>query len=102
RTVMSEVTFINVIEVDPSKQAELIKLLQEGTESVISKRPGFISVTLLASKDGSRVVNIAKWKSIADVQATQADPASAEFAKRTMAIAKASPGIYDIVGHYSD
>ncbi|MDC9595364.1 MULTISPECIES: antibiotic biosynthesis monooxygenase family protein [Xenorhabdus] len=98
---MSEVTFINVIEVDPSNQAEVIKLLQEGTDSVISKRPGFISVTLLASKDGSRVVNIAKWKSIADIKATQADPASIEFVKRTAELAKASPGIYDIVGHYS-
>lgn len=97
----SEVTFINVIDVDPSKQAEVIKLLQEGTESVISKRPGFVSVTLLASKDGSRVVNIAKWKSSADIQATQGDPAAAEFAKRTAALAKASPGIFEVVGEYS-
>ncbi|AOM40963.1 antibiotic biosynthesis monooxygenase family protein [Xenorhabdus hominickii] len=97
----SEVTFINIIEVNPEKQAEIIKLLQEGTESVISKRPGFISVTLLASKDGSRVVNIAKWKSIADIQATQADPASAEFAKRTAELTKPNPGIYNVVGQYS-
>ncbi|PHM30134.1 antibiotic biosynthesis monooxygenase family protein [Xenorhabdus innexi] len=97
----SEVTFINIIEVDPKNQAEIIKLLQEGTESVISKRPGFISVTLLASGDGSRVVNIAKWKSIADIQATQTDPESAEFAKRTLVLAKANPGIYQIVGQYS-
>ncbi len=97
----SEVTFINVIDVDPEKQAEVVKLLKEGTESVISKRPGFVSVTLLASKDGRHVVNIAKWKSVADIQATQGDPAAAEFAKRTAAIAKANPGVYDVVGHYS-
>ncbi|MDX7997626.1 antibiotic biosynthesis monooxygenase [Xenorhabdus sp. Reich] len=98
---MSEVTFINVIEVDPKNQAEVIKLLQEGTESVISKRPGFISVTLLASADGCRVVNIAKWENVADIKATQADPASAEFARRTAELSKANPGVYNIVGQYS-
>ncbi|WP_340611313.1 antibiotic biosynthesis monooxygenase family protein [Xenorhabdus bharatensis] len=97
----SEVIFINIIEVDPKNQTEVIKLLQEGTELVISKRPGFISVTLLASGDGSSVVNIAKWKSIADIQATQSDPESAEFAKRVLALAKPNPGIYKIVGQYS-
>lgn len=97
----SHVTFINIIEVDPEKQPELVKLLQEGTEQVISKRPGFVSVTLLASKDGSHVVNLAKWKSAADIQATQADPVAAEFAKRTAAIAKPGPGLYDVVGEYT-
>ena len=45
----SPVTFVNVIDVDPSKQQEVIDILQEGTENVISRRPGFVSATILAS-----------------------------------------------------
>jgi heme-degrading monooxygenase HmoA len=97
----SPVTFINVIDVDPSQQQEVIDILNEGTENVISKRPGFISVTILASADKSRVINIARWDNADDVKATQADPAAAEFAKRTAAIASPSPGLYTVVSEYT-
>jgi heme-degrading monooxygenase HmoA len=95
------VTFVNVIEVDPSRQPELIELLTEGTEQVISKRPGFISSSLLASFDRTRVVNVARWESADDVKATQSDPDAAEYAKRTAEIAGASPGLYTVVGEFS-
>lgn len=96
----SPATFINVIEVDPSKQQEVIDILNEGTEKVISQRPGFISVTILASADKSRVVNIARWASADDVKATQADPLAAEYAKRTAAIATPGPGMYAVVSEF--
>ncbi|WGW11294.1 antibiotic biosynthesis monooxygenase [Saxibacter everestensis] len=95
------VTFINVIDVEPSKQQEVIDVLNEGTEKVMSHRPGFISATLLASADKSRVINIARWESADDVRATQKEPAAAEYAKRTAAIAKAGPGLYSVVGEHS-
>lgn len=95
------VTFVNVIDVDPIKQQEVIDLLVEGTEKVISRRPGFVSVTLLASLDKTRVVNIARWDSAEDVKATQADPEAADYAKRTAAIAQASPGVYTVVGEFT-
>ncbi|MEU1755618.1 antibiotic biosynthesis monooxygenase [Micromonospora matsumotoense] len=95
------VTFINVIDVDPSRQQELIDLLVEGTEKVVSRRPGFVSVTLLASLDRTRVVNVARWESTDDVKATQSDPEAAEYARRTAAIAQASPGLYTVVGEFT-
>lgn len=94
------VTFINVIDVDPSKQQALIDLLRDGTQTVISRRPGFISVTLLASYDKTRVINVARWESAEDARATQADPAAAEFAQRTAAIARPEPGLYSVVAEY--
>ncbi|GAB3633847.1 hypothetical protein GCM10027421_32000 [Microbacterium shaanxiense] len=97
----SPVTFVNIIDVDPSKQQEVIDILNEGTEQVISKRPGFISVTVLASADKSRVVNIAQWKSADDAKATQADPAAAAYVERTAAIATPSPGIYAAVSEFT-
>ncbi|MDN5757559.1 MAG: antibiotic biosynthesis monooxygenase [Tomitella sp.] len=95
------VTFVNVVDVDPSKQQEVIDLLVEGTEKVMSKRPGFISVTLLASLDKSRVINVARWESAEDVKATQTDPEAAEYAKRTAALAQATPGLYTVVGEFT-
>ncbi|MGC3954265.1 MAG: antibiotic biosynthesis monooxygenase [Propionicimonas sp.] len=95
------VTFVNIVDVDPSQQQEVIDLLIEGTEKVMSKRPGFISVTLLASLDKSRVINVARWETADDVKATQADPEAAEYAKRTAAIAKAAPGLYTVVGEFT-
>ncbi|MFY1683351.1 antibiotic biosynthesis monooxygenase family protein [Micromonospora sp.] len=95
------VTFVNVIDVDPSRQQEVIDLLVEGTEKVVSRRPGFVSVTLLASLDRTRVVNVARWRSADDVRATQADPEAAEYARRTAALAQASPGLYTVVGEFT-
>ena len=95
------VTFVNIIDVDPVRQQELIDLLIEGTEKVIAQRPGFISVTLLASLNKSRVINMARWETAEDVKATQADPEAAEFAKRTAAIAHANPSLYAVVGEFA-
>ncbi len=95
------VTFVNVVDVDPAKQQEVIDLLVEGAETVMSKRPGFISVTLLASLDKRRVINVARWESAEDVKATQSDPAAAEYARRTAALAQATPGLYTIVGEFT-
>jgi heme-degrading monooxygenase HmoA len=95
------VTFVNVIDVDPSKQEEVIAVLVEGTETTISRRPGFLSVTLLASLDGTRVLNVARWESAEDVRATQNDPEAAEYAKRTAALAQPGPGLYTVVGEFT-
>lgn len=96
----SPVTFVNIIDVDPARQQEVIDILNEGTQEVISERPGFISVTILASVDGSRVINIARWEGADDIKATQADDAAAEYARRTAAIATTSPGIYAVVSEF--
>lgn len=94
----SPVTFVNVIDVDPSKHQEVIDLLVEGAEEVMSKRRGFISVTLLSNLDKTRVINVARWDTAEDVKTTQADPEAAEYARRTAAIAQPSPGLYAVVG----
>ncbi|MBF6619766.1 MAG: antibiotic biosynthesis monooxygenase [Patulibacter sp.] len=97
----SPVTFVNVIDVDPSQQQTLIDILEEGTRNVISRRSGFVSSTVLAAVDRRRVVNIARWESIDAVKATQNDPAAAEYAQRAAAIAKPSPGIFTVEADFS-
>jgi heme-degrading monooxygenase HmoA len=91
------VTLINVFDVAPSSQQDLVDLLAEGTEKVIKHRPGFVSVSLLASNDGSRVVNYAQWRTLEDVKAVIADPEAQGYAKRAAELAKASPHVYSVV-----
>jgi quinol monooxygenase YgiN len=91
------VTLVNVFDVDASNQQELVELLIEGTERVMQHRPGFVSVNLLASKDGSRVVNYAQWRSQDDVSATMADPDVQGYARKAAELAKATPNVYSVV-----
>jgi quinol monooxygenase YgiN len=95
------VTLINVFETEPAKQNELVSVLNEGAEKVFRHRPGCVSVTILASKDGSRVVNYAQWRSQQDLQATMADPAAQEYAKKTAALGKPAPNVYSVVSVFT-
>jgi quinol monooxygenase YgiN len=90
------VTLINVFDVDPSNQHELVRLLTEGAENAIVQRPGFVSVNILASIDGTRVVNYAQWRSQDDLKATMADPAVQDYARRAAQLAQASPHVYSV------
>jgi quinol monooxygenase YgiN len=91
------VTFITVFDVDPSDQQELVGVLVEGTEEVMQHRPGFVSVAVLASNDGTRVVDYAQWRSHEDVRATLADPDAQRYAHRAADLAVASPHVYSVV-----
>ncbi|MFF8385964.1 putative quinol monooxygenase [Streptomyces kanasensis] len=89
-------TLINVFEVEASKQDELVALLNEGVEKVFRHRPGFVSATVLVGKDGTKVVNLAQWRSQEDIQATLADPAAQEYGRKTAALGKPAPGVYSV------
>lgn len=93
---MEPVTLINVFDVEPSKQQALVDLLNQGTDTVIRHRPGFVSVTLLASNDGTRVVNHAEWRSLDDVKATMDDPEAQGYARRAAELAQATPHVYSV------
>ncbi|MCW9707197.1 antibiotic biosynthesis monooxygenase family protein [Fodinibius salsisoli] len=56
-------TLINVFQVDPTNQQELVDLLIEATDETMSNLPGFISANIHQSLDGERVVNYAQWES---------------------------------------
>lgn len=91
------VTVINVLDVDPARQHELLDLLREGIDQVVRHRPGFLAARLLASNDGSRVVNYAEWRGLDDVKATMADPEVQRYARRAGELAQAAPHVYSVV-----
>ncbi len=81
-------TLINVYEVAPERQAELLAALSEATESSIRHQSGFISVCLHGSFDGTKVVNYAQWASKEHLDAFLGRPETQEQLKRFAAIAR--------------
>jgi hypothetical protein len=57
------VTLINVFSCDPQNQQRLVDSWIGATEERLGALPGIISAALHRSKDGTRVVNYAQWKS---------------------------------------
>src|SRR5262249_59120118 len=55
------VTLINIFTVEPSNQERLLQLLTEGTETLMSRQPGYISASSHKSKDARKVINYAQW-----------------------------------------
>lgn len=62
-------TMINTLTVKPERQQELMDYLKEMTEEAVVTAPGFISANFHLSKDGTRIVNYAQWRSVEDLQA---------------------------------
>lgn len=91
------VTFVNVLDVEPERQHELVELLAKGGREAFGDRAGFVSMTIPASRDGRRVINLAQWSSGADALAAQGDDQATEYAVRVGAIATAAaPGIFAV------
>ena len=57
------VTLINSFSCEPQHQQHLIGAWIRATEERLGRLPGIISAALHRSKDGTRVVNYAQWKS---------------------------------------
>jgi quinol monooxygenase YgiN len=91
------VTLINVYEVVPGRQAELAQLLADATEKVIQYLPGFVSVSIHCSLDGTRVVNYAQWVSREDFDRMLKNPEAQAQMKQFAAIARSvSPALYKV------
>lgn len=88
------VTFINVLDTDTDRQDELVALIADTLDQIISKRPGFVEARLYVSANGGRVINEVTWESADAVAATQADPAVADAAAKVAKLATATPGVY--------
>ena len=54
------VTQITTVKMQPDNQDEIIKLMKERAQ-FMARQPGFVSVSLHRSEDGSHVVNYIQW-----------------------------------------
>ncbi|GER90275.1 hypothetical protein KDW_44370 [Dictyobacter vulcani] len=62
-------TMINTLTVKPENQQALMDYLKAMTEEAVVTAPGFISANFHVSKDGTRIINYAQWRSLEDLQA---------------------------------
>jgi heme-degrading monooxygenase HmoA len=72
------VTQITTVKLNPRHQDEILKLMQERAR-FMATQPGFVSVNLHRSKDGSHVVNYVQWLSADKLKAAHSSP---EFRKK--------------------
>ncbi len=90
-------TLINVFDVSPSRQQELVDLLVHATETVMKHRPGFVAANIHRSEDGIRVVNYAQWRSRDDFNAMLQDPGAIPHMRAAGEMADAEPKLFEIV-----
>lgn len=88
RTAAPLTTLVNVFSVAPEDRDRLVALLREGTEAWIRHAPGFVSSTLLVSRDGRRVVIHGQWRSADDIAAMRQHPAMPAYLERVRALAQ--------------
>ena len=74
KTQSSEpVTQITIVEPEPGKQAEAVSLMAERAR-FMARQPGFLSIALHRSLDGTRIVNCIRWKSRELLQSAHRSP----------------------------
>jgi heme-degrading monooxygenase HmoA len=90
-------TQITTVKLSPDNQDEVLKLMKERAH-FMATQPGFVSVNLHRSKDGSHVVNYVQWTNADKLAAAHH---SAEFRKRWPRfgelVKEADPCLYDVV-----
>jgi heme-degrading monooxygenase HmoA len=90
-------TQINVVKLPATHQEEVLKLMIERAR-FMATQPGFVSVNLHRSKDGSHVINYVQWTSPEKLAAAHHAP---EFRKRWPRfgelVKEADPCLYDVV-----
>jgi heme-degrading monooxygenase HmoA len=90
------ITLINVLEVPPERESELVEILETATHEVMRHVPGFVSATIHRSLDGTHVANYAQWRSFEDFERMLANPEAQAHIRAATAIAKAAPFLYRV------
>jgi len=90
-------TLINVFTVEPARQEELVKLLEEATEQVMRHLPGFISANLHRGLEGTRVANYAQWASREHFEAMLRNPEAQKHMRAAAAlVSRFEPHLYEV------
>ena len=94
---VSPITLINVFTVAPEKIDDLIKVLDEATDKVMKRQPGFVSANIHRSLSGKHVANYAQWRSKEDFDAMQRNPECKEHMEAAARLAeKFEPELYAV------
>jgi heme-degrading monooxygenase HmoA len=90
-------TQITTVKLTPDNQGEILKLMVERAR-FMATQPGFVSVNLHRSKDGSHVVNYVQWTDEDKLAKAHHAP---EFRKKWPRfgelVTEAEPALYEVV-----
>jgi heme-degrading monooxygenase HmoA len=90
-------TFINIYEVAPDRQAELAELLSAATDQTLRRMPGFVSVNIHRSTDGNRVANYTQWASKDEFERMGKSPEAQTLFRKFASVTKSvAPAIYQV------
>jgi quinol monooxygenase YgiN len=81
-------TLVNVLTCEPADQERLLTLLRENTDHVVSSLDGWISTSLLAGADGSKVVIVSQWRDADAVKGMQTDKRMQAYFPKIAALAR--------------
>jgi heme-degrading monooxygenase HmoA len=91
------VTQITNVKLTPERQDDVLNLMTERAR-FMATQPGFVSVTLHRSKDGSHVINYVQWEDEEQLRAAHHSP---EFRKKWPQFGKIAeeiePCLYEVV-----
>jgi heme-degrading monooxygenase HmoA len=91
------VTQITTVKTTPDNQDEVIALMKERAR-FMARQPGFVSISLHRSEDGSHVVNYVQWTDKNKLAAAHHSP---EFRKKWPRFGElvqdVEPSLYDVV-----
>src|SRR5438477_6285752 len=96
QTNNQSVTQITIVESEPDKQAEALRLMTERAR-FMARQPGFVSISLHRSLDGRRIVNYVPWQNGDLLRSAHKSP---EFQKEWRHLEQITDGIdrhlYDV------
>lgn len=78
---------ISVFTVQPENQQKLIQLFEEGTSSLFSKQPGYISSSIHIGNDAKRLVLYGQWESQQYIDAFRQKPEIGQYFQKVKALA---------------
>jgi quinol monooxygenase YgiN len=91
------VTQITTVKMRPDNQDEVLSLMKERAR-FMARQPGFVSVSLHRSEDGTHVVNYIQWTDKEKLKAAHHSP---EFRKKWPKFGElvrdVEPALYDVV-----
>lgn len=91
------ITLINTFTCPEVRQSELVAALEKATVEVFMHQPGFISASIHASLDRTRVVNYVQWAQLDDFDATGRVPDVQTQMAHILAIAEsADPRLFTV------
>jgi heme-degrading monooxygenase HmoA len=91
------VTQITTVKMRPDNQDEVLRLMKERAR-FMARQPGFVSVSLHRSEDGSHVVNYIQWTDKERLKAAHHAPEFRyKWPKFGELVQDVEPAIYDVV-----